>query len=124
MTEATAVTKYVRVTPIKLSFLAQEIRGKTVNQAIDYLTLSPKRRIAGIVSRTIKSAVANAQQRGTMDVDNLIVSKLLIGKGPTLKRFIPKAKGSAGRILKYSSHITVTVSEADTKKKTKKAVGK
>ncbi len=117
MTEATAITKNIRITPIKLGFLASEVRGQSVNAAIEYLSLSPKRRMADIVSKTIRSAVANATQKGTMDIDKLVVSTILVGKATTMKRYIPRAKGAAGGLLKYSSHLTVIVSESTAKAK-------
>jgi large subunit ribosomal protein L22 len=88
---------------------------------MNYLSLSPQRRIAGVISGVIKSAVANAEQKGTMDIDQLVVSRILVGKGPTLKRFKSRAKGSASRILKYSSNLKVFVAENTTKKSRKKA---
>ena len=101
----------IRVTPRKLGLLADEVRGKPVAAAINYLALSPSRRVAGLISGVIKSAVANAEQKGTLDIDRLVIEKLLVGKGPTLKRFKSRAKGSASRILKYSSNLTGFVAE-------------
>ncbi len=120
--ENKASLKNVRITPRKLGIIADQVRGKPVGQAINYLALSPSRRIAGMISGAIKSAVANAGQKGLMDVDQLVISKILVGKGPTLKRFKSRAKGSASRILKYSSNLKVFVAEDTSKKvKTKKA---
>jgi large subunit ribosomal protein L22 len=121
--ENTASLKNVRVTPRKLGLLADEVRGKPVGQAINYLTLSPRRRVAAMILGALKSAVANAEQKGLMDIDRLIVSRILVGKGPTLKRFKSRAKGSASRILKYSSNLKVFVAEGKAEKvKTKKPV--
>ncbi len=118
--KATATVKYVRITPRKLGLLADAVRGKPVQDAITYLTLSPRRRSAAVVVTAIKSAVANAEQKGIMDLDQLVISQILVNKGPTLKRFMPRAKGAGARILKYSSHLEVAVSEVAQKKKTKK----
>lgn len=113
--ETMATLKNIRVTPRKLGLMADEIRGKTVNQAINYLSLSPRRRVAGLMAGVLKSAVANAEQKGTMDIDRLVVSKILVAKGPTIKRFSPRAKGSASRILKYTSHLKISVAEGKAK---------
>ena len=120
--ETMSSLKNVRVTPRKLGVLADEVRGKPVAQAMSYLALSPRRRVAGLIAGALKSAVANAEQKGTMDIDRLVVSKILVGKGPTLKRFKARAKGSASRILKYSANLKVFVAEGNVAKtKAKKA---
>ena len=119
--ETMSSVKFIRVTPRKLAVLADEVRGKPVAQAMNYLALSPRRRVAALISGAIKSAVANAEQKGTMDIDQLMVSRILVGKGPTLKRFKSRAKGSASRILKYSSHLKVFVAEGAKEKSKKKA---
>ncbi len=117
--ETTASLKNIRVTPKKLGMLADEVRGKPVAAAMNYLALSPKRRMAAWIAGAIKSAVANAEQKGNVDLDQLIVSRILVGKGPTLKRFKARAKGSASRILKYTSNLKVFVAAGETKKKKK-----
>jgi large subunit ribosomal protein L22 len=117
--ETMSVLKNIRITPRKLGVMADEVRGKPVAAAMNYLALSPRRRVAAIVAGVIKSAVANAEQKGTLDIDQLVVSKILVCKGTTLKRFKARAKGSASRILKYSSHLKVAVAEK-AGKKTKK----
>lgn len=109
--ETMAKLTNIRVTPRKIGLLADEVRGKKVAAAINYLALSPRRRVAALISGVLKSAVANAEQKGTMDIDQLVISKILVGKGPTLKRFKSRAKGSASRILKYSSNLKVFVAE-------------
>ncbi len=118
--ETMASIKNVRVTPRKLGEVANEVRGKSVAAAMNYLALSSRRRVAGMIAGAIKSAVANAEQKGTMDIDKLVVSRILVGKGPTLKRFKARAKGSASRILKYSSNLKVFIAEDTSTKKSKK----
>ena len=118
--ETTASLKNVRITPRKLGLVADEVRGKTVAAAMNYLALSSRRRVAGHIAGAIKSAVANAEQKGTMDIDKLVIVRILVGKGPTLKRFKARAKGSASRILKYSSNLKVFVAEDTTVKKGRK----
>ena len=109
--EFTAKLGSIRVTPRKIGMVASEIRGKGINDALVYLRFSTKKRIAKALEVLLKSAVANADQKGTVDVDKLVVKQLLIGPGPTLKRFRPRAKGSAFRILKRTSKISVTLAE-------------
>lgn len=109
--EATAKLSFMRITPRKMGLLADQIRGKAVNEALTYLQISPRKRTAGVLARLVKSAVANADQKGVNDVDKLFVSRITVAQGPTLKRFRARAKGSAFRINKKTSHVFVTVSE-------------
>jgi large subunit ribosomal protein L22 len=102
---------FVRITPRKMGLVADEVRGKPINDALNYLKFSPRKRTAGILYTLLRSAVANADQKGTVDVDTLFVKTLLVGTGPILKRFRPRAKGSAFRINKKSSVVTVTLAE-------------
>lgn len=107
--EFTAKLSFVRITPRKIGLLGDAVRGKNVNDALTYLRFSPRKRSAGLVSKVIRSAAANADQRGGVDLDSLVVRTLLVGQGPTLKRFRPRAKGSAFKINKKTSHITVVL---------------
>ncbi len=109
--EVNAKLSFIRVTPRKVGLLADEVRGKGINEALTYLKFSPRKRTAGLLYKLIKSAVANADQKGTIDVDTLVVKTILVGQGPTLKRFRPRAKGSAFRINKKTSHVSVTLAE-------------
>jgi len=109
--EVKARLSTVRIAPRKLGLLADSVRGKGINQAVNTLKYSPRKRTAGVLLTLIKSAVANATQKGTMDVDNLVVSRIFVGQGPTHKRFRPRAKGSAFRINKKTSHVTVFLGE-------------
>lgn len=109
--EYNASLKFLRVTPRKAMLIADLVRGKGVNEALAILKFSPRKRIAGSLTGVIKSAVANADQSGKVDVDNLYVKSLQIGKGPTLKRFRPRAMGRAFRINKKTCHIFVSVAE-------------
>jgi large subunit ribosomal protein L22 len=94
-----------------MGLLVDEVRGKDINSALTYLRLSPRKRTAGILHTLLKSAVSNADQKGTVDVDTLFVKTILVGQGTTLKRFRPRAKGSAFRINKKTSHVSVTLAE-------------
>lgn len=116
-----ATVKYIRITPRKLGVVADAVRGMKVAQAMNYLALSPRRRVAGLIAGAIKSAAANATQKGTIDPDNLVIQHILVCKGPTIKRFMTRAKGSASRILKYTSHLKVAVTEGLPAKKKAKA---
>jgi large subunit ribosomal protein L22 len=103
----TANRKYIRVSPIKMGYLARELRGKKVNAAMAYLKVSSKRKLASIYEDVLRSAVFNVLQKEQVDLDKLVIRELCVAKGPTFKRFRAKAKGSAGQILKYSSHLSV-----------------
>lgn len=103
-----ASIKSIRMTPRKMRVVANQIRGKTVQEAVDFLTFC-KRRAARPLAKLIKSAVANADHMGGIDVDNLYVKELLVDQGPTMKRFMARAKGSASPILKRTSKVHVTL---------------
>lgn len=107
---ATAKIKMVRMTPRKVRVVAKQVRGKDVQEAIDYLTFC-KRRPARPLLKLLKSAVSNADQKGGMDIDNLYISELLVDKGPTMKRWLPRARGMATPILKRSSRVSITLHE-------------
>lgn len=107
---STAKIKMVRMTPRKVRVVANQVRGKNVQEAIDYLTFC-KRRPARPLLKLIKSAVSNADQKGGMDIDNLYISELLVDTGPTMKRWLPRARGMATPILKRSSRVSITLDE-------------
>ena len=109
--DVTANVSFVRITPRKMGLLADEVRGKGINEALSYLRFSPRKRTAGVLSLLLKSAVANADQKGLSDPDRLFVKTILVGQGPTLKRFRPRAKGSAFRINKKTSHVSVVLAQ-------------
>src|SRR3954447_18882012 len=109
--EVNAKLSFIRITPRKVGLIADEVRGKGINEALAYLRFSPRKRTAQLIHKLIKSAAANANQKGTIDVDTLFVKQILVGGGPILKRFRPRAKGSVFRINKRTSHISVTLAE-------------
>lgn len=109
--ETKAVAKYIRITPQKARLIADIVRGMDANTAITTLKFMPKKG-AKIIKKVIESAVANADQTSTIDVDTLYIKTIHIDGGPMLKRFRPRAMGRATRILKRTSHITVVVDEA------------
>jgi len=104
--------KYVRISPQKCRLVANQIRGLAVEKALNILTFSNKR-AAALVKKTLESAIANAENNEGADVDELRVSTICVDEGPTIKRMRPRAKGRGNRILKRSSHITVTVSDTE-----------
>ncbi len=108
--EAQAVAKSLRVSPQKLNLVAQLIRGKKVDKALADLTFSRKR-IAKDVKKTLQSAIANAENNHSLDVDQLIVAEAYVGKNLVMKRFHTRARGRMGKILKPFSQITVVVRE-------------
>lgn len=109
--QVSAKVSFIRITPRKVGLIADEVRGKGLNEALSILQFHPRKRTSTIIRTLLKSAAANATQKGTVDVDTLFVKQILVGKGPTLKRFRPRAKGSAFPINKYTSHISVTLAE-------------
>ncbi len=107
-TEARAVTRNIRVSPRKLNLVAQMIRGKKVSAALADLEFSQKR-ISGDVKKTLESAIANAENNHSLDVDDLIVAHAFVGKALVMKRFSPRGRGRANRIEKPFSHLTIIV---------------
>ncbi len=110
--EAIAVTRNIRISPQKLNLVAESIRGKSAEAALSELTFS-KRRIAIDVKKTLQSAIANAENNHQLDVDRLFVAEASVGKAIVMKRFRPRARGRAGRIMKPFSHLTVVVRERE-----------
>lgn len=108
--EAQAVARSLRVSPQKLNLVAQLIRGKPVEKALADLTFSRKR-IAKDVKKTLQSAIANAENNHSLDVDQLVVAEAYVGKNLVMKRFHPRARGRVGRIEKPFSQLTVVVRE-------------
>ncbi|MDP6532108.1 MAG: 50S ribosomal protein L22 [Arenicellales bacterium] len=109
--EAKAVAKYVRVSPQKCRLIADQVRRLPVGQALELLQFSP-RKAAGLIRKVLESAVANAEHNEGADIDELRVSRVMVDEGPVLKRWRPRAKGRATPIIKRTSHITVSVSDA------------
>lgn len=105
-----AVLKYVRMSPQKTRLVADQIRGLPVAQALTLLRFS-KRRAAEPLRKVLESAIANAEHNDGADIDELKVTRACVDEGPTLKRWRPRAKGRAGRILKRTSHITIVVGD-------------
>jgi large subunit ribosomal protein L22 len=108
--EAIAKHNFARISPQKARLVADLIRGKSVDQALEILTFRNKK-AAVLVKKVLESAIANAEHNEGADIDDLNVAKIFVDEGPTMKRIMPRAKGRADRILKRSSHITVVVAD-------------
>lgn len=108
--ESKAVVRYTRISPRKARYVADLIRGKRVEEALGTLHFTT-RKAADILSKLLKSAIANAGQQEGVDVDTLYVKKIFVDGGPMMKRFRPRAMGRANRIRKRMSHITIVLDE-------------
>ena len=108
--EAKAHLKYARISPRKVKIVLDLIRGKDVAQAMAILKNTPKSE-SEYLSKLLRSAVANAENNFNMDASKLYVSECFVCPGPILKRIMPRAQGRAFRILKRTSHVTITVKE-------------
>ncbi|MEE1273001.1 MAG: 50S ribosomal protein L22 [Olegusella sp.] len=106
--QVSATAKYVRMAPRKVRMVVDQIRGKQVERALETLQFT-NRAAAEPVAKTLQSAVANAENNNGLRAQNLYVKAAYVDEGPTLKRIRPRAKGSASRINKRTSHITVIV---------------
>ncbi len=106
--EVKAVSKYVRISPRKVHIMIGAVKGKPVETALEILKFMPQK-AAAIVEKIIRSAVSNADQHPDIDVDSLVIRNIVADQGPTLKRFKARARGRGTRILKRTSHITVTL---------------
>jgi large subunit ribosomal protein L22 len=105
-----AVYKNLRSSPRKINDILRSIRGKKADKALKDLQFSEKR-VSKEISKTIKSAVANAENNNQLDIDNLFIKEAYVGKGMVMKRYRPRARGRAGQIKKPFSNLTIIVSE-------------
>ncbi len=108
--EARAVAKYVRVSAQKTRLVADMVRGKKVDEALIVLRFTPKKS-GRLITKVLRSAMANAENTKTVDLEKLYIKTIKIDQGPRLKRFRPRAMGRATKIIKPSSHITVVLDE-------------
>lgn len=108
--EAKAVARYIRIAPRKMRLVVDLIRGKQVGEAIAILKHTPKA-ASPVIEKVLMSAVANAEHNLNLDSNSLVISKVFVDEGPTLKRFRPRAMGRASRINKRTSHVTVVLTE-------------
>ncbi len=112
--ETTASVRGIRLSPQKGRIVADLIRGKPVDKALNILGFTQKK-AAGIIKKALESAIANAEHNDGADIDELRVTRIFIEKGPVLRRFAARAKGRGPRIEKKSCHVFVTVGDAKQK---------
>ena len=108
--EVRSIYKYARISPFKVREVTREIQGLPVSAALDLLAFTPKK-AAFLIGKTLKSAVANAENNANLKPDGLVVKEAVVGEGPTLKRMMARARGSGSRILKRTSHIRIVLSD-------------
>ncbi|QJC30881.1 50S ribosomal protein L22 [Enterobacteriaceae endosymbiont of Macroplea appendiculata] len=107
--EIIAKHKYARSSAQKLRLIANIIRGMNMSNALDVLNFSPKK-ASLLIKKVLNSAISNAEHNYGINIDHLIISKIFIDIGTNMKRIMPRAKGRSDRILKYTSHITIILS--------------
>ena len=112
--EVAATLKFARLSPQKCRLVCDQIRGLPVDRALDILKFS-KKKSAGILQKLLNSAIANAEHNNGADIDELKVAKIYADQGPTHKRMIAQAKGRGARLLKPTCHITVILSDEESK---------
>jgi len=109
--EAKAIVRHVRISPRKMRVVANLIRGRRVDEAMAMLKHTPKRS-GQVIHKLLLSAIANAENKGTSDVDALVVRSCSIDNGPIIKRWLARAMGRANRIQRRTSHVTILVANA------------
>ena len=102
--------RFARISAFKAREVTREIQGLPASDALNLLRFVPKK-AAGLVRKTLASAVANAENNNNLNVENLVIQEAVVGEGPTAKRFQPKARGSAGPIRKRTSHIRIILTD-------------
>ena len=105
-----AKLRHYRMAPRKVRLVTDMIKGMEIERAINTLQVTGKK-CAPILRKLVESAVANADQRGDMDIDSLYISRAFVNEGPTMRRFQPRAMGRATRINKRSSHVTIILDD-------------
>src|SRR5437868_15101420 len=108
--EVRSIYRYAKVSPFKVREVTRAIQGLPVSAALDLLAFTPKK-AASLINKTLKSAVANAENNANLKVEGLVVKEAVVGEGPTIKRMMPRASGSGSRILKRSSHIRIVLTD-------------
>jgi len=120
--EVRSIYKYARISPFKVREVTREIQGLPVSAALDVLAFTPKK-AAFLINKTLKSAIANAENNANLKADGLVVKEAVVGEGPTFKRMMTRARGSGSQVLKRTSHIRIVLTDdvAIETRKTKKA---
>jgi len=117
--EVKSTTKYVPLSPKKARDVARAIQGLPVSSALDILAFTPKK-AAQMIGKTLKTAIADAENNFSLDSSNLVVKEAVIGAAPSMRRFKARAKGSGAPIIRRNSHIFITLVGAEPEKKKKK----
>src|SRR6478736_9592574 len=119
--QVTSTYRYAKISPFKAREVTRAIQGLPVSAALDLVAYSPKK-AAGLISKTLKSAIANAENNANLKVDGLVVKEAIVGEGPTMRRMMTRARGSGSTIRKRSSHIRIVLTdEIEIKTREKKA---
>ena len=108
--EVRSTYRYARISPFKVREVTRAIQGLPVSAALDLLSFTPKK-AALLIGKTLKSAVANAENNANLKPDSLVVKEAVVGEGPTIKRMMARARGSGSQILKRTSHIRIILSD-------------
>jgi large subunit ribosomal protein L22 len=108
--EVRSIYRYAKISPFKVREVTREIQGLPVAAALDLLAFTPKK-AAFLINKTLKSAIANAENNANLKADTLVVREAVVGEGPTMKRMMARARGSGSRILKRTSHIRIILSD-------------
>ena len=119
--QVSSTYRYAKISPFKAREVTRAIQGLPVSAALDLVAFSPKK-AAALINKTLKSAIANAENNANLRVDGLVVKEAIVGEGPTIKRMMTRARGSGSTILRRSSHIRIVLTdEIEIKKREKKA---
>jgi large subunit ribosomal protein L22 len=121
--QVSSTYRYAKISAFKAREVTRAIQGLPVSAALDLVAFSPKK-AAALVSKTLKSAVANAENNANLKVDGLVVKEAVVGEGPTMRRMMTRARGSGSTIRKRSSHIRIVLTDEIEIKKREKASGK
>jgi len=124
--EVRSIYRYAKISAFKVREVTREIQGLPVSAALDVVAFSPKK-AAHLIAKTLKSAVANAENNANLRVDGLVVKEATVGEGPTMKRMMTRARGSGSQVLKRSAHIRIILTdeiEIKTRDKKKKSGAK
>ena len=110
--ETRAYLKGTRLSPQKAALVADQIRGKSVDQAMDFLVFN-KQKGSAVIKKLLESPIANAENNNNADIDKLSISSIIVNQGMRLKRMKPRARGRADRIIKPTCHIEIILKEED-----------
>jgi large subunit ribosomal protein L22 len=121
--QVSSTYRYAKISPFKAREVTRAIQGLPVSAALDLVAFSPKK-AAALISKTLKSAIANAENNANLKVDGLVVKEAIVGEGPTMRRMITRARGSGSTIRKRSSHIRIVLTDEIEIKRRERKSGK